>query len=72
MLNIGEMKTADLIRLFGGVTRTARVLGITKSAVSQWGEDVPELRVYQIREKRPTIDAEIAALVPRNNESRAA
>lgn len=69
MLNVCGMKTADLIRLFGGVTRTAEALGVTKSAVSQWGENVPELRVYKLREQRPTIDAELAALPAQHSQA---
>lgn len=42
------MKKADVIAHFGGVTETAKALGIKSQAVSQWPEDVPELRVYQI------------------------
>ena len=35
---------------FGGTTKLAIALGIKHSAVSQWGEYVPLLRAYQIRE----------------------
>ena len=47
------MRTEDAIRLAKGRNALARLLGITGSAVSQWGETVPELRVYQIRAKKP-------------------
>ena len=36
------MKKADVVRLFGGVSATARALGITRQAVSQWREPLSE------------------------------
>lgn len=42
------MKKAEVIEYFGGVVKTAKALGITKGAVSQWGEQIPMLRAYQI------------------------
>jgi hypothetical protein len=56
------MKTQDLIALFGTLELVGREVGVSKSAVSQWGEFVPPLRVYQFREKHPDIDRRIAAL----------
>lgn len=69
MLNVAGMKTAELIRLFGGVTRTAEVFGVTKSAVSQWGDEVPPLRVYQLRERRPSIDDELAVMRAQHSQA---
>jgi transcriptional repressor of cell division inhibition gene dicB len=43
------MKTLEAIELFGSRRELAEELGISRAAVSQWGEDVPELREYQIR-----------------------
>jgi len=40
----------EAIESFGGVKKLADALGIQHSAVSQWGEFVPALRAYQIRE----------------------
>lgn len=42
------MKTDQAVRHFGSVTALARALGISHQAVCQWGDDVPELRAYQI------------------------
>ncbi len=42
------MKKADVIEFFGGVTETAKALKIKSQAVSQWPDEVPELRAYQI------------------------
>ena len=44
------MKTAEAIRTFGGVKKLADALGIWPHPIYRWGEDVPELRAYQIRE----------------------
>lgn len=38
------------IKHFGGTTKLANALGIKHSAVSQWGDYVPPLRAFQIRE----------------------
>jgi len=44
------MKTSEAIKLFGSVKALADALEITVHAIYQWGESVPELRVYQIRD----------------------
>jgi hypothetical protein len=44
------MKTVKAIKLFGSVKELAEALDITVHAIYQWGDDVPELRVYQIRD----------------------
>lgn len=44
------MKTKDAIAEFETAHALAAALGITPSAVSQWGDEVPQLRAYQIRE----------------------
>lgn len=47
------MKTKQAIHLAGSPTALARIFGITSAAVHQWGEDLPRLRLYELREKRP-------------------
>jgi len=47
------MKTDQAILLAGSPSALARILDISTAAVSQWGEFVPRLRVYQLRELRP-------------------
>lgn len=42
------MKTQDAIKHFGGRQQLADALGITRPAIYEWGETVPELRQYQI------------------------
>lgn len=55
MLIIRAMKTVDAIALFSdkpaeGIVKLATALNITRAAIYQWGEDVPALRAYQIRD----------------------
>jgi len=40
----------EAVEKFGGVKKLADALSIEHSAVSQWGEFVPPLRAYQIRD----------------------
>lgn len=42
------MKKAEALAAFGTATNLARELKISVSAVSQWPDDVPELRALQI------------------------
>tara|TARA_R110001583_G_scaffold34551_1_gene115883 strand:- start:31098 stop:31319 length:222 start_codon:yes stop_codon:yes gene_type:complete len=47
--------TEDAIEYFGGrhrggVVKLAEALGITHGAVSQWGQYVPELQAYKLKE----------------------
>jgi DNA-binding transcriptional regulator YdaS (Cro superfamily) len=42
------MLTKTAIAHFGTQTALARALSITRSAVSQWGREVPALRQFQI------------------------
>lgn len=56
------MNTSDLEKVFGTQVAIAAFLGISRAAVSQWGESVPELRQYQLRERMPNIDTLIATV----------
>lgn len=47
------MKTSLALEKAGTAAALARILGITPGAVSQWGEEVPEPRVWQLRVLRP-------------------
>lgn len=42
------MKKADAIKYFGSQKIIAETLGIKQAAVSQWGEEVPPLRAFQL------------------------
>lgn len=50
MLRISAMKTKDAIDLFDTPLQLAAALGITRAAIYQWGETVPPLREYQIKD----------------------
>jgi hypothetical protein len=47
------MKTEKAIHLAGGTTALASLLGITPGAVSQWGEEIPDGREWQLRVIQP-------------------
>lgn len=47
------MKTKRAIDLAGSQKALAEILAITVSAISQWGEDVPDRRMWQLRVIRP-------------------
>jgi hypothetical protein len=49
------MKTKDVLEKLGGNAATARLLGITHGAVSQWGEEPPLLQQYRLRELKPDL-----------------
>ncbi len=42
------MKKVEAIALVGSKAKLARLLGISKGAVSQWKDDIPELRELQL------------------------
>lgn len=44
------MKTTEALKIFGGVPEIAKALGISVQAVYRWGDSVPRLRAYQIRD----------------------
>lgn len=44
------MKTQDAIQLFGSVRKLAEALGLSVQAIYAWGDTVPELRAYQLRD----------------------
>jgi hypothetical protein len=47
----GMMRTEDAIKYFDNSVRAlAEALGITREAVYQWGDTVPRLRAYEIRD----------------------
>lgn len=42
------MNKQDVLTHFGGVSKTAKALGINRATVSCWGESIPKGRAYQI------------------------
>lgn len=47
------MKTSKAIELAGSAKALAELLGVTVSAVSQWKENLPQARVWQLQTLRP-------------------
>ena len=50
--NVG-MEKSTAIKLAGNQTKLAAILGISQAAIAQWGEDVPLMRLYQLKTVRP-------------------
>lgn len=44
------MKKSDVVEHFGTLEKIAVALGISVSAVSQWGEIIPEKNAYRLQE----------------------
>ncbi len=44
------MKKKDVLEYFGGVTNTARALNLAHQSVSEWPEQIPQARAYEIEE----------------------
>jgi DNA-binding transcriptional regulator YdaS (Cro superfamily) len=47
------MKTKQAIELAGSVIKLATLLGISRMAIYQWGEDVPQARLWQMKVIKP-------------------
>lgn len=58
------MKTKKAIELAGNASTLSSLLEITRGAISQWGEDVPEGRIWQLRSIRPEWFVEVVSQVP--------
>jgi len=47
------MEKSKAIKLAGSQVKLAAILGIAQSAVAQWGQDVPIMRIYQLKVLKP-------------------
>lgn len=47
------MKTQQAIQLAGSSKALAELLGITGGAISQWGDEVPPARIWQLQVLQP-------------------
>lgn len=47
------MNTKTAIEKAGGIKQLAELLGISRPAISQWGENVPPMRVFQLKAIKP-------------------
>ncbi|RSE33405.1 Cro/CI family transcriptional regulator [Acinetobacter junii] len=50
-----EMKTKDVLSQFKNAPRVAKILKVTKQAVYQWGELVPEAAAFKLLEIEPSL-----------------
>jgi predicted transcriptional regulator len=48
------MKKSTAVKKAKSAYKLAQLLGITRQAVSKWGDDVPPAQVERLRELRPT------------------
>jgi DNA-binding transcriptional regulator YdaS (Cro superfamily) len=47
------MDKKQAIEKAGSAMALAKLLGITRQAISQWGDDVPAARLWQLKALRP-------------------
>ena len=47
------METKVAINKAGSAMALARLLGITRQAISQWGEHIPQARLWQLKSLYP-------------------
>ena len=47
------MEKTKAIKLAGSQTKLAEILGISQAAIAQWGNDVPLMRIYQLKSLKP-------------------
>jgi transcriptional repressor of cell division inhibition gene dicB len=52
-LTMRAMETHEAIQKAGSAMALAKLLGITRQAISQWGDTVPQARLWQLRALRP-------------------
>ena len=50
---MAKMTKEKAIKLAGNQVELAKILGITKGAVSHWGEKIPRQREWQLRLIKP-------------------
>ena len=47
------MEKQKAIKLAGSQMKLAAILGISQAAIAQWGQDVPMMRIYQLKTLKP-------------------
>ena len=47
------MEKRKAIKLAGSQNKLAALLGISQAAISQWGQEVPLMRIYQLKTLKP-------------------
>ena len=48
------MDTKQAIEKAGSAMALAKLLGITRQAISQWGDAIPQARLWQLKALRPS------------------
>jgi DNA-binding transcriptional regulator YdaS (Cro superfamily) len=48
------MDTQQAIEKAGSAMALAKLLGITRQAISQWGDKVPQARLWQLKALKPS------------------
>jgi len=48
------MDTQQAIEKAGSALALAKLLGITRQAISQWGDKVPQARLWQLKALKPS------------------
>lgn len=43
------MKTSTAINYYGNASKLADALDVSKQAISQWGDEVPRLRAFELQ-----------------------
>ena len=59
-----RIRVDDAVRYFGSKAELARTLKINPQALTTWGEFIPELRAYKLRDLYPT---EVAFMVAQSS-----
>lgn len=60
------MKKIDAISYFGNTVKVAEALGIAQSAVSQWNENIPQRRAFELQHiTNGALKAEFPVVVPK-------
>jgi len=62
MLTLAAMKKSDAIAVAGSIPKLSELLGIRKQAIYQWGDEVPRLREFEIRERIADFDRRLTKL----------
>lgn len=55
-----KIKTETMIKVFGSPSAIARFYGCARQSVQGWGEFIPPVRMYELRDRRPDIFDNIA------------
>lgn len=79
VVSLRSMRKSDLLRVFGTGSAIAELFKpfnddrpLSRAAISEWRDTIPQLREFQLRKLFPDIDQRIAKARRRNGHVRAA